>query len=217
MFPLLQNIARYLYRVEVCGWENLPKTAPVVFVSNHASHFDTPLLVSLLTQWAKLQGVELYVVGARDYWGIKGRIRAFMCECFHVLLIERSNARGYQLGKDLTLINTVLHQGHALIMYPEGGRQSDPLRGMPFKDGVSVIVRKAELVPLQVVPIFIFGTHLVWSKKSRLFSLSMLFRARIQVRLGQAIDSHLYGTQEALTKALEQAVDALRQEYQRRA
>jgi len=213
VFPLLQNIARYLYRVHVFGEENLPTGVPVVFASNHASHFDTPLLISLLGQWARRQGIMLYVVGARDYWGAERGIKALMRECFHVLLIERGSGAIKQVRHDLTAISQVLHRGHAVIMYPEGGRQSNPLCRASFKEGVSVITRKVDSVPLCVVPVFLWGTHLVWPKRKRFFSLRLLFRARIRVKFGEVIDPHHYPTDTLLARAIEQAVDDLRQQY----
>mmetsp|Transcript_42673 Transcript_42673/g.97885 ORF Transcript_42673/g.97885 Transcript_42673/m.97885 type:complete len:206 (+) Transcript_42673:367-984(+) len=128
---------------QILGLENVPPTdQPALYVSNHASWFDIPLVAQVIPNnfkfiaAAELQGLPL--VGQQ------------LVDGKHVL-IDRSTRRG-QL-KSFKESVAYLKRGISIFAFPEGTRSRDG-KLMPFKGGVFSMAVKAN-VP--IVPISISG------------------------------------------------------------
>jgi 1-acyl-sn-glycerol-3-phosphate acyltransferase len=113
----LEPLFRSQVRTRVEGADVLADlTGPVIFVANHASHLDTPLiLLSLPDQWRR----KTAVAAAADYffdtwWRAVGSSIAF-----NTFPIDR---RGGSLA---TTPGELLAQGWNLVIFPEGTRTHD--------------------------------------------------------------------------------------------
>jgi 1-acyl-sn-glycerol-3-phosphate acyltransferase len=111
--PLFQSQVR----THVEGLDVLERvTGPVIFVANHASHLDTPLiLLSLPDTWRR----RTAVAAAADYffdtwWRAVGSALAF-----NTMPIER---RGGSLA---STPGAILQDGWSLVVFPEGTRSVD--------------------------------------------------------------------------------------------
>ncbi|KAL3903593.1 MAG: hypothetical protein SGPRY_011615 [Prymnesium sp.] len=132
----------------VAGTENLPpQDQPALYVSNHASWFDIPLVAqacALIAAAPSCPSAEelrrLPLVGQQ------------LVEGKHVL-IDRSTRRG-QL-KSFKESVAYLKRGISIFAFPEGTRSRDG-KMIPFKGGVFAMAVKAE-VP--IVPISITGAY----------------------------------------------------------
>ncbi len=120
---VLDNVARPLARVvaspQVRGDEHLADLeAPVIFAANHASHADTPLLLSCLPLRFRHRTV---VAAAADYFFD----RRWKADAWSFLLaaipFERTkvNRRSAELAAEL------LDDRWNLVIFPEGGRSPD--------------------------------------------------------------------------------------------
>ena len=120
---VLDNVARPLARAVasplIRGDEGLTGLeGPVIFAANHASHVDTPLLLSCLPLRFRHRTV---VAAAADYFFD----RRWKADAWSFLLaaipIERTkvNRRSAELAADL------LADGWNLVIFPEGGRSPD--------------------------------------------------------------------------------------------
>jgi 1-acyl-sn-glycerol-3-phosphate acyltransferase len=131
-------------KVTVKGLENLPKDQAVLFVSNHQSNFDIPLLMGYLTKpMGFISKIELKKIPI---------VRPFM-EYMNCVFMDRTDRRqSLQAIKDGI---TKLQEGHSLVVFPEGTRSKGDKMG-EFKSGSFHLALKSG-VP--VVPLRINGTY----------------------------------------------------------
>ena len=156
---VLDNVARPLARVVasplIRGEEALVGLeAPVIFAANHASHADTPLLLSCLPLRFRHRTV---VAAAADYFFD----RRWKADAWSFLLaaipIERTkiNRRSVDLAADL------LDEGWNLVIFPEGGRSPDGW-AQDFHPGGAAYLATRTGRP--VVPVHLDGTRHILPK-----------------------------------------------------
>jgi 1-acyl-sn-glycerol-3-phosphate acyltransferase len=155
---VLDNIARPLARAVasplIRGDEGLAGLeAPVIFAANHASHIDTPLLLSSLPLRFRHRTV---VAGAADYFFD----RRWKADVFSLLLaaipIERTkvNRRSADLAAGL------LDDGWNLVIFPEGGRSPDGW-AQEFTGGAAYLAFRTGAA---LVPVHLEGTRHILPK-----------------------------------------------------
>ncbi|MDF2947056.1 MAG: putative 1-acylglycerol-3-phosphate O-acyltransferase [Bacillales bacterium] len=140
--------------VSVSGLENIPQDQAVLFVGNHQSNFDIPLLVGYLERPVGFVAkIEINKIPILSRW----------MKLLHCVLMDRSNRRqSLQAIKD-GIDN--LKNGYSMVIFPEGTRSKG--KGMvPFKQGSLKLGTAAE-VP--IVPFVITGTHDLMETADSLF------------------------------------------------
>lgn len=136
-------------KLQIEGTENLPKQGPTIYVSNHQSNFDIPILFAgLPLQFRWMAKQELFRV---PLFGLAMKRSGY-------IPIDRSDRR--KAMKSLNLAAAKIKAGTSVIIFPEGTRSADG-RVQTFKKGALVIAAKAQ-VP--VVPLAIRGSHQVQAK-----------------------------------------------------
>ena len=140
--PLAWLLMRLFFRLEAVGRERVPPTGPVLLVSNHVSVLDPPL------------------VG-----GAAPRPVCFMAkeELFRIplfgRLIRALNARPVRRdGSDMRALKTsltLLEEGRALLVFPEGTRG---VEGAPLREARPGVGMLAVLSGAPVVPVFVSGS-----------------------------------------------------------
>jgi 1-acyl-sn-glycerol-3-phosphate acyltransferase len=118
---------------------------PVVFVANHSSHVDTPLIMNTLPASRRRKTA---VAAAADYFFDTWWRAAGSAVLFNTFPIER---RGGSLS---STPGYLLKDGWSIVVYPEGTRSRDGWTG-PFKLGAAFMATSAG-VP--VIPVAIRGT-----------------------------------------------------------
>lgn len=135
--------------IKVIGIENVPTTGGVLFVANHQSNFDIPILVGHVPRdKGFIAKLELLKVPSFSRW-----MKYIGC-----IFIDRKDAR-----QSLAAINDAaerLKAGHSIVIFPEGTRSADGTLG-PFKAGGLRLALKAR-VP--IVPITISGSKNIMLK-----------------------------------------------------
>ena len=141
--------------------EGLKKRQAVIFVANHHSHADTPLLLtSIPIQWRK----RLIVGAAADYFfksKLGGSLSALFIGAIPVERTKVSRASSDQIA-------SLIKHGWSFMVFPEGGRSPDGW-GQPFRAGAAYLSIKCNA---PVVPIHLAGTGnilrkgKVWPKRS---------------------------------------------------
>lgn len=131
-------------KVTVIGRENIPTDQAVLFVGNHQSNFDIPLLMGELgVPHGYIAKVELGKVPVISAW-----MKEMKC-----VFMDREDRR-QSLQSIKTGIET-LKNGHSMVVFPEGTRsKSDEMT--EFKAGSLTLATKSG-VP--IVPITIDGSH----------------------------------------------------------
>jgi 1-acyl-sn-glycerol-3-phosphate acyltransferase len=131
-------------KIEVEGLEHIPKDRAVLFVANHQSNFDIPLLMGYLQKpigfISKAEIKKLPIV-------------AEWMELMNSIFMDRSDRRqSLQAIKDGI---ELLKNGHSLVIFPEGTR-SKSSQMAEFKTGSFHLAVKSG-VP--IVPVTINGTY----------------------------------------------------------
>jgi 1-acyl-sn-glycerol-3-phosphate acyltransferase len=148
--------ARLLAPATVRGLEHLHNVdRPVIFAANHASHIDTPLLLTTLPVEFRHRTV---VAGASDYFFDRTWKSILWSFSVAAIPIERHkiNRRSGDTAAQL------LEDGWNLVIFPEGGRSPDGWT-QPFTGGAAYLARRTGR---SVVPVYLHGTRHVLPKKA---------------------------------------------------
>ena len=143
---LLSFFAKLLSGCTLRWVECQPDTCQRVYFANHTSHLDALVL------WASLpRNIRMLTrpVAARDYWEADA-VRRYIANSLNALLIDRDNIKVHQSPVELML--KAIGNTHSLIVFPEGGRNSDDEMG-EFKSGLYYLGRKRP--ELELVPVYI--------------------------------------------------------------
>ena len=137
--------------IQVSGIENVPQTGGLLFVANHQSNFDIPILVGHVPRdKGFIAKLELLKVPSFGRW-----MKYIGC-----IFIDRNDAR-----QSLNTINEAAERikaGHSLVIFPEGTRSADGVVGV-FKAGSLRLAMKSG-VP--IVPVSISGSKEIMPKGS---------------------------------------------------
>jgi 1-acyl-sn-glycerol-3-phosphate acyltransferase len=181
-------------RVRTVGLENVDRSRTYVFMSNHVSNLDPPLLIPL----------------------IPGRTSVLVKqELFKVPILGRTMRMGSLVPVDrgkrdagiaaVRAAAEVVKQGIHMTIYVEGHRSFDG-KLLPFKKGPFYL---AEECQMPVVPITISGTHYAMPKGR--FSIKP---GIVTVTFHPAIEPADFGTRECLMGRVRDAINgALPKEY----
>ena len=126
---------------------------PVVFVANHHSHADTPLLLTSIPEpWRH----RITVGAAADYFFSNRISGALSALAIGAVPIERTKVG----RKSADMARDLIDDGWSMLLYPEGGRSPDGW-GQEFRGGAAYLAIRCN-VP--VVPIHLQGTGRILRK-----------------------------------------------------
>jgi 1-acyl-sn-glycerol-3-phosphate acyltransferase len=163
-------------KVVVSGLQHVDPSRPTIYVSNHQSTSDIPVLMVALPvnvrfvakkqlQWIPIVGLYLHLAG-------------------HIL-IDRSNTRSAIAS--LEAAARKIRSGISIIVFPEGTRSPDR-RILPFKKGPFGLALKAGTA---ICPVTIEGSGKLMPKRSW-----RIFPGEVRVKIGEPIDASKYQEHE---------------------
>lgn len=131
-------------KVNVIGLENIPKNQTVLFVSNHQSNFDIPLLLSSID-------IPKGFIAKKELekWPF---ISSWM-KYINCIFMDRDNLR--KSAESIVQGINLLKSGHSMVIFPEGTRS----KGKPvneFKGGSFKLATKSNC---PIIPLTINGTY----------------------------------------------------------
>ena len=182
-------------KVEVVGSEKLDWRRTYIFMCNHVSNLDPPIVIPVMPRRTSvLVKKELFKVPILG-WGMR---------LARLVPVDRQNRE--TAIASLRYAADVLRSGLNMTIWPEGTRSPDG-RLQPFKKGPFHLAMDSG-VP--VVPITLVGTHEIWPK------------GRFAVRPGTAtvifhepIDPKAYASQDELLDAVRERIHSgLPEKYQ---
>ncbi|MCB9010847.1 MAG: 1-acyl-sn-glycerol-3-phosphate acyltransferase [Actinobacteria bacterium] len=140
---VLRPLFRTVYRLRRGGGHNVPATGPVLFVSNHVSGMDPPLLGAgaLPRRLHFMAKKELFAHPVASW--IISRVGAFPVD------------RGAADRNAIRVAKAVLNRGDALLMFPEGTRSDDGQLGPAWPGAGSLALDDG----VRVVPMAIWGSQ----------------------------------------------------------
>lgn len=145
--PLMSLYARR----RVTGHQHLAGLeGPVLFVANHSSHMDTPLILRALPwSWRR----RTAVAAAADYFYTRPMLAHTVSLMFNTVPVER---KGEGVVPDAQLLlNSLLDGGWSLLVFAEGTRSRDGSVGR-LRSGAAVLAAQHGL---PIVPVHATGTH----------------------------------------------------------
>jgi len=163
---LVRLIFNMIARVDVTGYEHLPKEGSFVIATNHLGFVDAPIAFYALDRW------DLFVMVAEKWEEIK--IFRWLGKYLNIIFIDRFNPDIKTLRKVIKL----MEEDNILVIAPEGTR-SRVGSLIDAKPGVSYLATKLNR---PIVPVAIKGTE----DKAFLAKLKRLRRAHITVTAGPA-------------------------------
>lgn len=171
-------------RRRVAGHERLDDFAgPVVFVANHNSHMDTPVILRALPgRWRR----RTAVAAAADYFYDKRRNALSASLVFGTVPLDRNSGAG--VGPEQTAhLDRLIGDGGSLLVFAEGTRSRDG-RVRALRSGAALLAAEHH-VP--IVPIYVSGTGEAMPRGHRW----MVFKAgrpgprhSLEIRFGKPID-----------------------------
>ena len=180
---VLNPIMDYYARRWASGREKIAGLkGPVILVANHASHMDTPVILSALPRRLRKKTV---VAAAADYFYRNRFVASLVSLIFNTTPIDRN---GGGLSKNGSHLDTLLDEGWNLLLYPEGTRSRSGVPGR-VRRGAAVLAAAHDL---KIVPIRVTGTReamppgRLWPKRVR--SRPVAKRHRITVSFGEPIN-----------------------------
>jgi 1-acyl-sn-glycerol-3-phosphate acyltransferase len=157
-----EPVLRWYTGREVTGTEWLNRVAaPAVFVANHSSHIDTPLILNALPRaWRR----RTVVAAAADYFYVKRPKAALVSLLFGTVPVARDGGGTADLGH----VEALLRARWSLLMYPAGTRHAGEGEPKRLRTGAALLAARHGL-PL--VPVHLTGTRAamppgqVWPKR----------------------------------------------------
>jgi 1-acyl-sn-glycerol-3-phosphate acyltransferase len=158
---------------EVQGRDHLDGMhGPVVFVANHTSHLDTPLIIGSLP---RRLASRLAVGAAADYFFDARWRAAITALVFNAFPVERHRSRRLR-----SLAPYLLAKGWSLLLFPEGTRSEDGWMS-PLRLGAAHLC-VTNKVP--IVPVVLRGTYAAMPRGR---NWPMPGRPRVVVRYGRPL------------------------------
>lgn len=185
------------YRFRVWGGHRLPRSGPLLIISNHQSFLD-PLLIGVAAPRRQFYSLARSTLFTNPAFG-------WVIRLMNAIPVERGAADMSAMRRCID----ILKQGHALVIYPEGTRTKTGETG-PFASGMMFMVKRA--MP-DVVPVAIEGAFDVWPRTRKI----PRFTGQIGVMIGRPIPARvlLEMEQDKALKHLQGTVEEMRLDLRR--
>jgi 1-acyl-sn-glycerol-3-phosphate acyltransferase len=190
---LVHLLCLVMFRVQIVGRHNIPKTGAFVVAPVHRSNMDIPL-VGLITKR------RLRFMGKDSLW--KKKSSAFLLSSLGGFPVTRGSADREALKRCIQ----VLESGEPLVLFPEGTRQAGNMV-QPLMDGSAYIAVKAG-VP--IIPVGIGGSEGVMPKGSK-----FIHPKKCVLVVGEAITIQVDSEGRIPRAAVKDVTDQLSSELQR--
>ena len=131
---------KIVYRVKIVGTENIPKSGPIIFCSNHKSFLDPPLVQVTCKRPNDTRFLAKQELAKNPFF-------AFLGKAFNVILVQRNEK---DLGSMKEALKT-LKENKCIAIFPEGTRNGLK-KGLPPKIGTAYFAlnSNATLIPIGI-------------------------------------------------------------------
>ncbi|MBA3339626.1 MAG: 1-acyl-sn-glycerol-3-phosphate acyltransferase [Geodermatophilaceae bacterium] len=194
---VLKPLFWLFFRPRVTGRENVPVTGAVILASNHLSFIDS-IVIPLVSPR------KVAMLAKAEYWhgkGIKGWWTRTLFSSLGAQPVERDTHRAAQAALDTAM--SVLNEGDAFAIYPEGTRSRDG-RLARGKTGVAWLALTADC---PIVPVAVKGTDRIMPIGSR-----RLRPYRATVAFGEPLRFPQFSGQAAKGKPRREVTDVVMNE-----
>ena len=178
-------------RVQACNlspWDRISKDQPVIFMSNHVSMFDIPILYQVLPK--RLRMIAMKEVFAYPLPGF-----ALIMRMLGFIGIDATGQCGVRKSYQ-EATQALVDWRVPLWMSPEGQLSNDG-QLQAFKSGVFRLAQQSQAV---IIPLVLSGSSRVLPKADWL-QLRPRFGQQVQVHFGDPVDAKCYPTERMKLKA----------------
>jgi 1-acyl-sn-glycerol-3-phosphate acyltransferase len=175
-------------KVKLVGLDKIDRAGTYIFMSNHVSNLDPPLLIPLIPGRSS-------VLAKKEIWRIP--ILRTALDLAEIVPVERSN-RDSAINSIRRASEVMKHHIHMTI-FPEGTRSPDG-RLMPFKKGPFHLAAETGF---PIVPVTILGTYEMMPKSS-----SIVRSGTATLVFHPPIDPKQFATREDLVQAVRDAINS---------
>jgi 1-acyl-sn-glycerol-3-phosphate acyltransferase len=174
--------------IRVVGMENVPRDRACIFLSNHVSNLDPPVLISVIpgqTSFLLMKSLtEIPLLG-----------RAMLMGRF--VPVARNQSRE-EAKRSTEAAANVIRDGIHITIYPEGTRSTDGTL-LPFKKGGFFLAAETG-APL--VPVIMRGTAAMWPKGTQ-----AIRRGVATVEFLPAVEPEKFASREDLMRAVRESME----------
>ena len=175
-------------KIKLVGFDKIDPAGTYIFMSNHVSNLDPPVLVPLIPR-------RTSVLAKKEIWRIP--ILGKALDLAEIVPVERSNRDAAM--QSIRRAGEVMRHGINMTIYPEGTRSPDG-RLLPFKKGPFHLAAETGF---PIVPVTILGTEEMMPKGSNIAksgTATLVFHT--------PIDPKQFSTREELMEAVRQAINS---------
>lgn len=175
-------------KIKMVGLENFDQAGTYIFMSNHVSNLDPPVLAPLIPR-------RTSVLAKRELWRIPILNKAL--DLAEIVPVERSNREA--AIQSIRRAAEVMSHHINMTIYPEGTRSRDG-RLLPFKKGPFHLSSESGF---PIVPVTILGTYEMWPKGRNIIrggTATLVFHP--------PIDPQKFSSKEDLMEAVRQAINS---------
>ncbi len=175
-------------KIKMVGLENFDQAGTYIFMSNHVSNLDPPVLAPLIPR-------RTSVLAKRELWRIPILNKAL--DLAEIVPVERSNREA--AIQSIRRAAEVMSHHINMTIYPEGTRSRDG-RLLPFKKGPFHLSSESGF---SIVPVTILGTYEMWPKGRNIIrggTATLVFHP--------PIDPKKFSSKEDLMEAVRQAINS---------
>jgi 1-acyl-sn-glycerol-3-phosphate acyltransferase len=148
---LIRPLVFVILGLIIRGKNNLPLNGPAVITSNHNSHLDTMVIMSLYPL-AKLHKIR--PVAAADYFLSNRFLAWFSLVCVGIIPLERKAKAEADKSDLFNPCHQALDNGDIVILFPEGTR-GNPEEISTLKKGIFHLVHQRK--DTQITPVVMHG------------------------------------------------------------
>ncbi len=184
------------------GAHNIPASGPVLVIANHESFLD-PVLIGIAARPRHLCFLARKTLFRNPIFG------------WHIRKLNAVpiNQEGFAREGLQTILNE-LHNGQAVLVFPEGERTPDGAM-QPFRSGVHLLIRR---VKMPVVPVGVTGAYEAWPRWRPYPILAPFFApdaaGRVAVSFGKPLDGRVLAEMPR-EQVLRQLFDAVQAQVRR--
>ncbi len=168
MIRSMQLLFRIFYRLRCSGREFVPRTGPLIFVANHQSNFDPPIIGAVIYDRPS-KGIARSTL-------LDSKLLGAYISAFGVISIKRGESDLVAIKKSIK----ELAAGRCVMIFPEGTRTQTGEMG-EFQRGFWLLLKKSKAT---VVPVGIDGSFDAYPMGS-----SPKLRGCIEVMAGESMNA----------------------------
>ena len=174
--------------VKLVGLDKIDRSGTYIFMSNHVSNIDPPILVPLIPG-------RTSVLAKKEIWRIP--ILGKALDMAEIVPVERENRES--AIQSIRRAGEVMRHGINMTIYPEGTRSRDG-RLLPFKKGPFHLAAETGF---PIVPITILGTYEMMPKGQ-----AFVKSGTVTLVFHPPIDPQQYASREELMQAVREAINS---------